>query len=179
MILFDLIFELTTGRELQADINAYDRYGNTALAISAGKGLYTAVEHLLSLGANPNATNYERNSILEIARTSRDSARETDNNPFYADLLSCEKRLIESAALRHVTALVEFGVGRSIHAESRRKGLSQTRYFSTPGVKSADWRGIWPPTICCSDWEDYDNSVGRYDGFGNISTRSLFSPTKD
>lgn len=56
--LVTLINQLTLNSETKANVNFYDLDGNTALAVAARKGFGSAVERLLDLGANPNATNW-------------------------------------------------------------------------------------------------------------------------
>ena len=56
--LVTLINQQTSNSETKANVNFYILDGNTALAVAARKGFGSAVEQLLDLRANPNATNW-------------------------------------------------------------------------------------------------------------------------
>jgi hypothetical protein len=112
-VLADLIEKLTVNCEPKANVNAYDKDGTTALAIAASKGLYSAVVLLLELGANPNAVDYDRTSVLERAQTYRNSAKKSDDHRLYTAILRCEKELVEHGSVREVNAYTELSVGPS------------------------------------------------------------------
>jgi ankyrin repeat protein len=105
-ILLNLIDQLTKECELKTNINAYNRKGETALAIAAGKGIYEAVELLLSLGANPNAT--YGCSVLGWTTRKRDEARKEENEKLYAAILECEKSLVLAGAVKDADPVDEF-----------------------------------------------------------------------
>jgi ankyrin repeat protein len=113
-ILLNLIYKLTRDREIKANVNACNSCGTTALAFAAGRGIYAAVEALLDLGANPNATMCTESgwvcSILHWTIKQRRKAKMIDDNTLYAALLECEKLLVSRGALREVDATVEFRV---------------------------------------------------------------------
>lgn len=111
-ILLSLIDQLTKECELKTNVNAYNRKGETALAIAAGKGICEAVEPLLSLGANPNATwcvwTFSSDSVLGWTTRKRDEARKEENEKLYAAILECEKSLVAAGAVKEVDPMVEF-----------------------------------------------------------------------
>jgi ankyrin repeat protein len=168
-ILLKLINQLTTDREFIVNVNAYDRNGNTALAIAARRGLCLAVERLLVLGANPNATNYHRESILHYVQTYRHAARRANDDRLYADILACEKMLVESGAMLNVTALDEFSVGKSVAVEAIQEGPSEVSRSATRKLsvgESPYWqqplgpneRGAYETQVfACYNWNYYNS----------------------
>ncbi|KAH7377509.1 hypothetical protein BKA64DRAFT_688292 [Cadophora sp. MPI-SDFR-AT-0126] len=110
--LLPLVDKLTENRQFIATINAYDRCGKNALMIAAGRGMLLIVERLLALGANPNATDFERYSVLENVQIARDSAKNCDTS-WHTSILLCESFLISRGAVRRVDPFLEFGTGTS------------------------------------------------------------------
>ncbi|KAE9377549.1 ankyrin [Stipitochalara longipes BDJ] len=113
-ILLSLIDQLTKECELKTNINIYSRTGETALLIAAEKGICAAVELLLSLGANPNATCYRSSfsfsqSILEWTTRKRDEFRKENNDKLYAAILGCEKSLVAAGAMKEADPMDELG----------------------------------------------------------------------
>jgi hypothetical protein len=111
--LLNLIDQLTTNRGLKANVNAYDRDGKNALIIAAQKGMCLVVERLLALGANPNATDFERYSVLENVQRMRDSAKDSHDDSLYSAILKCESILVLAGAVRRVDPFIEFETGIS------------------------------------------------------------------
>jgi len=65
---------------LGVDINMRDRYGNTALAIAAIRGLRACVAELLILGAMPNSRDYQGNGIIAVAHSRMHQASKAKKN---------------------------------------------------------------------------------------------------
>lgn len=107
-----LIDKLATDRELKADVNAYDKEGKTPLSIAASKGLYSAVDRLLHLEANPNTMTpfWAGESVLQIAKSSLKAARKANKDKLYTAILQCEKRLVKSRPEVHATAPPKYSI---------------------------------------------------------------------
>jgi len=82
---------------LGVDINMRDRYGNTALAIAAIRGLRACVAKLLILRTMPNSRDYRSNSIIAVANYRMRQVSKLNKNESYSRILSC------------VTLLADFG----------------------------------------------------------------------
>jgi ankyrin repeat protein len=149
-LLIQLIDQLTITRDNGVNINAYDREGNTALAIAARRGLHSATERLLALGANPNATNYHETSILKETQVQRKAVLESNdyNLTLYIGYLRCERLLEQYGAKRDVNPFVEFTGGRVEDTTvGQRDPVTYWRrrnYYGTPGLSpTGKYRRVW------------------------------------
>lgn len=110
--LLRLINHLTVDREPKANVNAFDRYGRTALGFAAQKGNCAATRLLLDLGANPNSTSWvtfrSSHTVLQGATKKRGEARKKDDQQLYAAILECERTLVLAGAMREVDPTDEF-----------------------------------------------------------------------
>ena len=91
-----------------AEIPMRDRWGDTALAIAARRGLRPAVKTLLSRGANPNTRNYQGRGILSQATECLRRAKYEEKGNRYARILSCVTLLTDYGAKEEPSAYDEF-----------------------------------------------------------------------
>jgi hypothetical protein len=91
-----------------AEISMRDKWGDTALAIAARRGLRPAVKALLGHGANPNTRNYHGRGIISQARECLRRAKYEDKGRRYAMILSCITLLTDFGAKEDPTAYDEF-----------------------------------------------------------------------
>lgn len=129
--LVTLINKLTSHGESKANVNAYDANRNTALAVAASKGLCPAVEQLLDLGANPNATNLAHKSVLKHASEYLHAARKLDDSELYTKIFICQKILVCHGAMKEVTASEEFSLEgpKILEPKGVRKGQSRKPFY--------------------------------------------------
>jgi hypothetical protein len=93
---------------LGVDINVRDRYGNTALAIAAIRGLRASVAELLILGAMPNSRDYRGNGIIAVANSRMHQASKAKKNEHYSRILSCVALLADFGAKEKPTQYEEW-----------------------------------------------------------------------
>jgi ankyrin repeat protein len=91
-----------------AEISMRDRWGDTALAVAARRGLRPAAKALLACGANPNTRNYRGRGILSQTTEYLRRAKFEEEGSRYARILSCVTLLTDYGAMEEPSAYDEF-----------------------------------------------------------------------
>jgi ankyrin repeat protein len=91
-----------------AEIPMRDRWGDTALAIAARRGLGPAVKTLLGCGANPNMRNCQGRGILKQARECLKRAKREEKGARYPMVLSWVALLVDFGTKEEPSAYDEF-----------------------------------------------------------------------
>jgi hypothetical protein len=91
-----------------AEVRMRDKNGDTALAITARRGLRPAVLALLSLKANPNTRDYQGIGMLSQATKCLLRSQKQHSGKQYARILSCMALLIDYSAKESPTVYDEW-----------------------------------------------------------------------
>lgn len=94
---------ITKTVKLGAEIRMRDRYGDTALAVAAKRGLRPAVKVLVTLGASVHTSNHRDMSILGGARKCMERAKANGNDKLHAMIWSCIVYLTDLKACEYPT----------------------------------------------------------------------------